>query len=425
VPLHIAYLIHHYPAVSQAFVRREVEELRRRGVRVDMFTVWRTAPGDLLAEADRIEDRTTTALLPVDRRRVLAAHLTALRRPRAYVRTLLLALRDGNAGVRQRALAVAAFALAVVLWNDLRRRGIRHVHTHFTGTPTHIAWLTTELGNAFESGDRDWTFSLNIHGPVEFHNVAENRLRDRIHQAAFVVAISDFARSQLMAFSDPSAWHKIRVIRSGIELDVFRRNGRAPASGDQIELLSIGRLVGLKGQSVLLDAVSMLRDRGVRVHATIGGDGEMRAPLERQAAKLGLGDVVSFIGAVGQDEILSLYGSADIFCMSSFAEGIPGVLQEAMAMEVPVIATRIAGISELVEDGENGLLVPPGRSDRLADALERLARDPELREQFARAGRRKVESNHDLRQLGVALADLIAEFTAANSVRARGAIGAR
>jgi diketogulonate reductase-like aldo/keto reductase len=157
-----------------------------------------------------------------------------------------------------------------------------------------------------------------------------------------------------------------------------------------LQVLCVGRLVPEKGQHVLLDAAAAAGD----VRVVFVGDGPSRASLERHAAALGVDAV--FTGSVGQDEIRDHYRRADAFCLASFAEGVPVVLMEAMAMELPVVTTRIAGIPELVTDGTSGLVVPPGRADLLAEALRALAGDPQLRRRLGAAGREAVAERYDL-----------------------------
>jgi colanic acid/amylovoran biosynthesis glycosyltransferase len=151
-----------------------------------------------------------------------------------------------------------------------------------------------------------------------------------------------------------------------------------------------------RGLSLLFESLAELRDEGLEVTLTVVGDGPARAEFEASARARGVDGAVRFVGAVGQDEIRAFYGRADIFCLPSFAEGIPVVAMEAMAMELPVVSTRIMGVPELVEDGEGGLLVPPGRADLLTDALRRLVRFPEERRRMGSAGRRKVIRDFDV-----------------------------
>jgi glycosyltransferase involved in cell wall biosynthesis len=162
----------------------------------------------------------------------------------------------------------------------------------------------------------------------------------------------------------------------------------------------------VKGQRLLVDAIAELAKRGIQLEATIIGDGSERHAVESRAEELGVRDRVHFTGWVGQDEIRSHYEAADVFCLASFAEGVPVVLMEAMAMGRPVVATRVAGVGELVDDGKNGLLVSPGRVDQLAGALARLAQSPELRQSMGAEGRRKVAAEFDVDRAAEALVEI-------------------
>jgi glycosyltransferase involved in cell wall biosynthesis len=178
-----------------------------------------------------------------------------------------------------------------------------------------------------------------------------------------------------------------------------------------LEILNVGRLARVKGQALLIRAIAELRDRGVDARATIVGEGPARAQLEREIRERAVQDFVTLRGAVGQDDIRSLYDSADVFCLPSFAEGVPVVLMEAMAMGRPVIATRIAGIPELVEHDVSGVLVAPGRVSSLVDALERLAGDQALRTRMGAAGRVKVQAEFDVRRSAALLQKLFATYS--------------
>jgi glycosyltransferase involved in cell wall biosynthesis len=249
-----------------------------------------------------------------------------------------------------------------------------------------------------------------MHGPYEFYNAERHRLAAKVVDARFVVCISDFARSQLMTLVPEEHWSKLRVVHCGLNPDEFRPVDEPPPSDGSIEVLSIARLDHEKGQTVLLEAIARLARQGVPVRAVIAGTGPKEEELERLAAQLGIGDRVSFPGAVGQDEIRRRYAAASIFCLPSFAEGLPGVLIEAMAMAVPVVAARIMGTPELVEEGVSGLLVPPARADLLADALSELAADPDLRRRMGAAGRRKVQNEFDIRTSAEQLEALFVEM---------------
>jgi glycosyltransferase involved in cell wall biosynthesis len=254
---------------------------------------------------------------------------------------------------------------------------------------------------------------MAIHGPLEFADLRQFNLAEKVSTAAFTIAISDFGRSQLMAVAERDRWRDIHVVRCGLELDRFAvdRHG-AQRELDEPHILSVGRLIHIKGQALLIEAIAQLSARGVAARLTLVGDGPTRAELERLTERLGVADRVTFTGAVGQDHIQSIYRSADVFCLPSMAEGLPVVFMEAMALRLPVVATRIMGVPELVEDGKTGLLVAPGRVDLLAGALERLIADPGLRSTLGRQGREKVLAEFDVDSSARRLRDIFGAVAA-------------
>lgn len=399
----IAYLCTRYPAVSHTFVLREVNALRTLGVEIATFSVRRAGSEHMLAEADRTAAESTYAILPPRWGELLATHIKAAAgAPLAYFSTLMLALRLASAGPRGRLWQLFYFVEAVVLWEECRRREIRHIHVHLANAAADTALIAAHFGSAAEP-ERPWSWSFTMHGPTEFYDVSHFRLAEKVARARFVVCVSDYTRSQLMTLSSPEIWDRLHVIHVGIPIEQFTRSGNGGptaddgASGDGA-ILFIGRLVPEKGEAILVEAAALLTERGHSVSVTIAGDGPSRGEIEHHAERLGVASQMSFPGAVGQDDIHAMYAGASIFCLPSFAEGVPGVLMEAMAMELPVVTTRITGIAELVDDGHSGLLVSPGRSDELADALERLLVDPALRRKMGSHAREKVlrEFNTDV-----------------------------
>jgi colanic acid/amylovoran biosynthesis glycosyltransferase len=396
-------VVSQYPAISHAFLLQEVETLRSLGATVETFSIRRTGEEQLLTEADRIAFDTTYAILPPRWGHLAAAHLRAiLTRPRRFVRALGVAVAMRRPGLRGALWQLFYFLEAGLLWDRCRRLGIRHVHAQFASSATDAALLAAELG-----GD-SWSWSFTVHGPVEFYDVPGFQLPEKARRALFVACTSDFARSQVQGFLDPEHWPKVEILRMGVDPERFQ----PPAASRELRagplrLLTIGRLVGVKGQAVLLDAVAELSRRGVDVELTMAGDGPEREPLGRRASDLGISERVEFAGPVGHDRTIELYREADVFCTSSFAEGLPTVLMEAMATGLPVIATRIMGIPELVEDGVSGLLVAPARSDQLADAIERLASQPDERAAMGAAGRHRVLEERDQRRSGQRMLELL------------------
>jgi glycosyltransferase involved in cell wall biosynthesis len=409
----VAYLVSRYPAVSHAFVQREVLALREAGVEVDTFALHRAGDEDVLSAADQAERDATYAIQPVRWARLISDHLRALAtRPGAYVRALGYALSLGS-GARGRLWQLFYFAEAIAVWAEMRRRDLRHVHVHFANPGADVAMLAARFG-----GDA-WRWSLTLHGPAEFFEVKGNRLAEKLESAAFVACASDWARSQAMALVGADAWPRFHVVRGGVDAAVWRRDAAARADdaaaraddasaradyasargGERVEILNVGRLAPVKGQALLVEAIAQLRERGIDARCRIVGDGPERATLQSRIDELGLADSVELTGAVGQDRIRELYAHAEVFCLPSFREGLPFVLIEALAMELGAVATRIMGVPELVTHGQSGILVTPGRVDQLTDALAELAGDANRRRRLGAAGRAVVERDYSLSRL--------------------------
>jgi glycosyltransferase involved in cell wall biosynthesis len=413
----LAYVCSEYPAISHTFVLREIEALRELGLEIDTFSLRRTPDEKLLSERDRRVAASTVAILPPRWGRLLRAHLgAALRAPRAYFATLAYALGLAPPGLRGRLWQFFYFVEAILLWSECERRGIRHLHVHLANAAADATMVAVHYGNARSPGR--WSWSLTMHGPTEFWDVRHYRLAEKVESADFVVCISEFCRSQLMNLCAPERWEQLRVVHCGIPVEQFTRRTPPPEPGPGARILYIGRLVPEKGQTVLLEAIAELTRRGHDLTATIAGEGALKPELEKMAERLRLGDRIEFPGAVGQHQLRDLYEEAAVFCLPSFGEGVPIVLMEAMAMEVPPVSTRIAGIPELIEHERGGLLVPPGRADELADALESLLTDPAFYRRLATGGRAKVIEEFDTRrsaeQLLAVFEEMLGEKTSTN-----------
>ena len=395
-PVPIAYLVSRYPGISHTFIQREVLELRGHGWDIRTFTVRCPDDQSVLTDVDRKEHARTTAILPTSSWRLVGAHLSALRRShRAYWRTLVYALASGDKDPRRVLWQLFYFGEAMILWRVLARAGLRHIHAHFANVACDIARLVARYGN--ECGEK-WSWSFTMHGSTEFFDVQRYGLAGKVASANFVVCVSDFTRSQLMALVTEDQWAKLSVVHCGIDVRRFLpQSSREPRSG-ALRILTLGRLHPVKLQAELLDAVAILQRQGVDAELTILGDGEMRVHLERKILDLGLKNRVRIPGAVSQDDVHDHLEWAEAFCLPSAAEGVPVSVMEAMAAELPCVVSRITGVPELIDDGVSGLLITPGRSDVLAEALGRLAQDPQLRTSLGQQARRKVSDEFEITQ---------------------------
>jgi colanic acid/amylovoran biosynthesis glycosyltransferase len=357
--MRIAYLTTTYPAVSHTFIRRELVELQRHVDGVERFAV-RDAPHALVDADDIAEDRKTFRLLaqPVQRW-VQAALRTALPRPAATARGLSRALSLARLGHRGLVQHAAYFCEAVLLVDELRQRGVDHLHVHFGTNPAAVALIARDMGGP--------SYSFTVHGPDEFDAPVGFALADKIRGSAFVVAISHYCAAQLQRWVEPSEWHKIRVVHCGVNDDFFEP--ARPVDPASRVLVCVGRLSPQKGQLLLVDAFADAVERGADARLVLVGDGELRSPLEALVARRGVSDRVRITGWMSGAEVRQELLAGRAMVLPSSAEGLPMVIMEAFALGRPVLSSYVAGIPELVIPGESGWLVPAGSREALTDAI--------------------------------------------------------
>jgi glycosyltransferase involved in cell wall biosynthesis len=406
-PLTLGYMTSQYARAGDTYVRREVEQMRRLGHAVHTFSIRRADPGEAVSDEIRREQARTEYLLEAGPRRLALAGLRrAIARPRAALTAARAVLRCVPPGIPGRWTRRAAYLLeAAYLAEQMEAKGVQHLHNHIGENSALVAMLASILTGI--------PYSLTIHGPGEFDRPALLALGEKIRRAAFVVAVSEFTRSQLYRWADYRDWPKIRVIRVGVS-PMYLEHGPAPIPAAP-RLVNIGRIVEQKGQAILIEAAARLRDRGVDFELAIVGEGPMRGEIERLIEEHGLHGRVRFTGYLGDREVMEELLGARVLVLPSFAEGLPGVFFEAMALGRPVITTAIAAHSELIEPGENGWLVPPGAVGPLVEALAAaLAATPADLERMGRAGAARIAERHHPARGAVELAGL---FTRSNPER--------
>jgi len=387
--MHIAYLISQYPAVSHTFVQREILAMRGLGWTITTISIRRAKAGDLLTPLDKSEAADTHVIVPPHPFHFVAAMVVALLHPRTLWRTLKTAWRLRRPGLRGALWAIFYFVEALLVHRIASKKGVTHYHAHFANVACDVALLASHH-------DRK-SFSFTMHGPTEFANAALHRLPEKCRAARFVICISDFARAQLMALLPSGLWNKLHVVRCGIDPAQFASPVARDPDARVTNIFTIARLSPVKAHPILFRAIDELLLRGHEICLMLAGDGPCRVELEHLADTMGLRQRIRFAGNVGQDRIPQLLAESDLFVLPSFAEGLPVVLMEAMASGCPVVATRIAGIPELIEDGHSGLLVSPGRADLLANAMERLISAPTFAQRLVAEAQRKIHSDFNLR----------------------------
>ena len=395
----LAYLTALYPAVSHTFIEREIAGLRELGFDVSTCSIRRPGPEHLTGNEERAAATTTFYVVASARSAGFLARavLLALRRPVRTISAARLAQRIAPPGVAGALRQLFFLAEAVLLARHLRDRRIDHLHNHFADPSANVALLAAHLAGI--------PFSYTLHGPAELYEPEKWHLREKTARARFVATISHFARSQAMYFSDPAHWEKIRIIHCGVHPERYAVQRTTPSPG--LRLLFVGRLAPIKGVRVLMDAfeaASQVRDD---VRLTIVGDGVDRAHLEARAANLA--GRVRFAGYLGQSGVARAMAEADALILPSFAEGLPVVLMEAMASGLPVIATQVGGVNELVEDGVSGFLVPASDAPALTRRILDLASDPGARISMGTMGRARVAAEFDARQEAARVATLFVQ----------------
>lgn len=390
----IAYMMSRFPKITETFILYEMLAAENAGAVVEVFPLHRERTSRMHPEAVAYVKR--AHFVPLLSHEILRDNLNELwKRPGLWLMTLITVIR-ANLGSRRFLIgALAVFPKCVTLARRMQESQIDHIHAHFSSHPAAAAWVIHQFSGI------PWSFVA--HGS-DLHR-DQHMLREKVRDAAFVVAISEYNRRIILQAAGDAAADKVRVIHCGVTPEDFRCNNRSvrlSAEDADLRILCIGTLHEVKGQSVLIEAVRMVKARSLSIVLHLIGDGPDHSKLKQQVASAGLNESVMFEGRRDRHEIIRLLHTADMLVAPSVPtadgrrEGIPVVLMEAMAAGVPVIASRLSGIPELVEHNVNGLLTEPGNAESVARAIECLSLDPALRIRLGEAGRKAVHDQFNL-----------------------------
>ncbi len=357
--MNISYLVNQYPKVSHSFIRREILALERLGLNVQRIALrgW----DEKLVDMQDISERSKTqyvlhAGLASLIFNVLSALFTSPKRFYTACKRMLYVARQSDKPLLYH-LVYLAEACKCLPW--LKAHQSQHLHAHFGTNSAEIAMLASVLSGV--------PYSFTVHGPEEFDKPQAIGLNTTIHHAKFVVAISSFGRSQLFRWAHFFDWHKVKVVHCGLEADFY--NVPAQAIPAAPRFVCVGRLCEQKGQLLLIEAAKKLRDAGVIFELVLAGDGEMRADIEVLIKKYDLESQIKITGWISSEAVRAHILEAQALVLPSFGEGLPVVIMEAMSLRRPVISTYIAGIPELLKQGENGWLCVAGDIDDLTKAM--------------------------------------------------------
>lgn len=400
----VAYVMSRFPKLTETFVLYEILALERRGVPVEIFPLLRQEEEVRHAEADRLVAR--ARFRPFISAEVLRAMASFLRRnPRRYLRAWRDALSGTWGSSRFFLGALAVLPKATLVAREMEELQVEHVHAHFANHPTLAAYFVHRITGI--------PYSFTAHGS-DLH-VDRRMLAEKVRWASFVVTVSRYNQELIVDECGDSARGKVAVIHCGVDPSGFgpgplRNDGRGP-----LRIVCVASLEEVKGHRFLVDAVRILEDRGVQVDCHLIGEGPLRERVRDQVRALGLEHRIRFRGGLPRSRVTRVLGEAHVAVQPSHPtpagrrEGIPVALMEAMAAELPVVASAVSGIPELVRDGDSGILVRSGDPSALAEALERLAGDPDLRSRMGKRGRQRVEADFDLRRTAEGILERIQE----------------
>ena len=387
----VGYVLTSYPtAISQTFIRDEIRELRKTAWTVVPMSLNRPPDCQLDPAASYLKDRSE-----VVRSAIALAFRFASPKEFATIRRSLTRPCRGSGISARKQLGYLVAAQTVV--RSARKNSVDHIHCHFGDPMAIIASLAHDLSRG------SITWSATIHGPHDFFDESKVNLSSKIPNAKFIASISNFTRTQICRQVAPEYWSKVKIVRCGID---FTNIASSRSQATDPVVLSVGRLVPEKGQQILLEAVAILRDRSFKVIARLIGDGPSMATLTGAAADLGIEDRVQFLGNQTPTEVARALGTASIFCSTSFAEGLPVSIMEAMRQRVPVVTTAINGIPELIEHGVTGFLVPTLSPESVANAIQRVLNNDFDTETLTDVAFERVRENHNLEKTVKQLSDL-------------------
>lgn len=384
--LKIAYLMNTYPLTSTTFIRREIEALEAQGLEVERIAV-RKWDDQLVDPLDIADQKKTQYLLSGNLLGLFLAFLkTIFLNPVGFLKAFKLWIQVCRNSVHFSVRHVAYLMQATSFYQLCRQKQLNHVHVHFSTNATTVAMLAKMMGGA--------SYSFTAHGPDEFVDPSTISMALKVEHATFVAAISNYCRVQLVRFSSYEHWDKIVIVHCGLHVDEFEPNFTFDA--DNQELICVGRLCPQKAQLLFPPALAQLKQDFPRLKVHFVGDGESRQALEVSIEKYKVKDMVVLHGWMANVEVRKMVSKSRALLLPSFAEGLPVVIMEALALGRPVISTYIAGIPELV-DGKCGWIIPAGSVDHIATAIRGALNDStKALAAKGKEGRKRVEKEHNL-----------------------------
>ncbi len=384
----ILYLCSEYPALSHTFIDKEIDALENRKFEIHTASINYPKNTDKFSGDYQNRLEKTYYIKTENKLKIIKILLKYLStKPTLFMKTFFttynLCFKKGAKNLKK---FIGYFVEAVLLHNYMAKNNIEHVHIHFANPASTVAMIAKEFGGI--------EYSISVHGPDEFYNTKENLVKEKVKGAKFIRTISHFCTSQLMRESDPKYWNKFNIVRCGIDLNQFLPIKKQEK--ETFNIVCVGRLTPSKGQTILIGAVKKIIEEVKNFKLILVGGGEDFEGIKEKIEKEKLNEYIELKGPVSHETVKEILTGADVFALPSFAEGIPVALMEAMAMEIPVISTKIAGIPELIEDYKNGFLVNASDEVQLAELMVNLINGQSGLEAIRKNARKKVEEKYNI-----------------------------
>lgn len=392
----IAYILSRFPTVSETFILYEIIELRKLGAEIDIFPLIHQRGSVIHSEVEALAPRVHyfNYFLPV----LMRDHYFWLRKkPGIYLQTVLRVIVTNLGSFKFLVRAMVVLLQSARRARKIEELGVEHIHAHTATHPALMAYVVSSLTGI--------PYSFTAHSSDIYFN--QTMLREKIQHAGFVATISKYNQIFLQRLYPDSSPGKIKVVHCGIDPDKFRQS--IPRTSNPLNIICVGRLEKIKGHKYLIEACALLKAQQVDFRCYLVGDGELQSQIQHQIKRLDLVHQVKILGFQPHQQVVELLAQADVLVQPSISEGIPVAVMEGMAAGIPVVATAVTGVPELVEDGVTGLLVPSQNSVELAKAMLQLYKYPELRKLLGQSGRVKVIEEFNLQQSAALLYDMFQE----------------
>ena len=383
----IGYLVPEFPSQTHIFFWRELQELKRAGV--DVMVISTRKPAEQLISHSWSEDAImyTIYLNQLDAKGIIAMLKEIFLLCPMALFQLAKAIITSDRGTNTLTRLTALGFMGIRLSSIAREHGWKHVHVHSCGNSANVALFANRFSGL--------NYSLTLHGPLR--DYGDNQSMKWKH-CCFALVITETLRTEVNELLKGYLPARLSVCPMGVDLDCFSRNSPLPLwkAESTLSIFSCGRLNRCKGHDDLIRAVFILREKGIAVNLFIAGaddaDGDYRAYLDSLIDELCLAGQVYLLGAVPENVVVDHLQSCHVFALASLEEPLGVAIMEAMAMEVPVVATRAGGVPELIEDGIHGLLVSPSNPPEIAEAIQKITQNPELAGSMGVEARKRVVS---------------------------------